>query len=100
MNGSPEHPPRRVFQNPDVYEFAEPIGGTYPLSFDPGYWTAGLSPRVDVRQQLQAVISNARFYFDLFFRVQGGFVGVLLVLGIVALSAGTPADRFLSWKPL
>ena len=94
VSGSPEHPPRRVFQNPDVYEFAEPIGGTYPLSFDPGYWTAGLSPRVDVRQQLQAVVSNARFYFDLFFRVQGGFVGVLLVLGIVALSTGRRPTGF------
>ena len=93
VNGTAEHPPRRVFENPDVYEFAYPIGGTYPLMFDPGYWTAGLSPRVNVRQQLLAVASNVRFYFDLFLRTQGGFVALLLVLGIVALRAGIrPTD--------
>jgi hypothetical protein len=88
VNGRPEHPPRRVFQNPDIYEFAAPIGGTYPLAFDPGYWTAGLSPRFDLRQQVQALISNVRFYFDLFFRIQGGFVALLSILSIIAVWSG------------
>jgi hypothetical protein len=83
-----------VFESPDVYEFSGPIGGSYPLSFDPGYWTSGLSPRFDLRQQLQATLSNARFYFELFVRTQGGFLALVIVLGVVALGAGIRPARF------
>jgi len=93
VDGRAEHPPRRVFEDPDVYEFARPVGGSYPLSFDPGYWTEGLSPRFDLRQQLRAVSSNARFYFDLFVRELGGFTAVVLLLAAVALRRGARARR-------
>jgi len=86
--GRPEHAPRRAFENPDVYEFAVPIGGSYPLAYDPGFWTQGLSPRVDARQQLRAFLSNARFYFNLFVREQGGFAAILLLLGALAFRTG------------
>jgi len=93
VDGRAEHPPRRVFEDPDVYEFARPVGGSYPLSFDPGYWTEGLSPRFDLRQQLRAVSSNARFYFDLFVRELGAFTAVALLLAAVALRRGARARR-------
>lgn len=92
--GRPDHGPRRVFERPDVYEFAEPIRGTYPLSFDPGYWTSGLSPRVDMDQQLRALVSNARVYFELFMRTQGGIVAIVLLLSLVVLLAGRRPKAF------
>jgi 4-amino-4-deoxy-L-arabinose transferase-like glycosyltransferase len=88
VDGAPAHPPRRVFENPDVYEFASPIGGSYPLAFNPSYWTAGLSPRLDLERQLRASLSNGRFYFELFLRTQGAFVAIAALLGVMALAAG------------
>ncbi len=41
--GTAIHPPRRLTSDPAVYEFAEPIAGTYPLWNDPPYWTEGLT---------------------------------------------------------
>lgn len=86
LAGIPEHPPRRVFDDPPVYEFAEPIGGTYPMSYDPSYWTAGLRPTVTLAQQLRALATNAMAYFDLFVRTQGGFLAVVVILGLMSLS--------------
>ena len=78
--GTAEHPPRLIHDDPPVWEFAGPIGGTYPLAYDPAWWTRGLEPRVDLGEQLQAVVANAAYYFDLFVRMQGGFLAVLALL--------------------
>ena len=80
MSGAPEHPPRQVLTDPPVYEFAGPVGGTYPLAFDPGYWTAGIEPVVGIAQQGRALAANGVFYFDLFVRQQGLLIGALLLL--------------------
>jgi hypothetical protein len=84
LAGTPEHPPRKIFDVPPVYEFARPVGGTYPMSYDPSYWTAGLKPTITAAQQLRAIITNAMAYFELFVRQQGGFLAVVIFL--VALS--------------
>jgi hypothetical protein len=39
--GAPVHPPRVVWDAPPTYEFATPIGGTFPLWTDP-LWVIGL----------------------------------------------------------
>jgi hypothetical protein len=91
LEGEPEHPPRKIFDDPPIYEFAEPIGGTYPMSYNPSYWTAGLEPRIEVLQQARAIITQAMIYFELFFRVQGGFTAVALFL--ILASLGTIGSR-------
>ena len=35
------HPVRQILTEPAVFEFAKPIGGTFPPWFDPSYWYAG-----------------------------------------------------------
>lgn len=85
LDGSPSHPPRRIFDDPPVWEFAQPIGGTYPMGYDPAWWTQGLHPTVALGPQLRAIATNAIEYFDLFLRRQGGFVATLLVLGAMSL---------------
>jgi hypothetical protein len=40
-NGEPVHPTRQLSRNPAIYEFATPVGGTYPPWYDPIYWTEG-----------------------------------------------------------
>jgi hypothetical protein len=56
--GEPVHTTRTIFEHPNVYEFAEPIGGTYPVWFDPSYWHDGLRPKFNWQQQLRAIEWN------------------------------------------
>ena len=92
LRGEPRHPPRRVFDEPPVYEFAEPVAGTYPMAFDPGYWTAGLKPAVSVQGQARALLTSAIFFFDLFVRTQGGFLAVVLLLALMSHRRGLRFD--------
>jgi hypothetical protein len=78
--GEPEHPVRRLSEHPTVWEFAEPVGGTYPLSYDPYYWYAGLEPKVGIGPQLTAIVVNASYYVDFFVKRQGGLLALALVL--------------------
>jgi hypothetical protein len=87
--GEPVHPARQVHEDPAVYEFGAPIGGTYPLSYDPSYWYEGVSARFHPRQQMTALLSNGSGYFELFVRRQGGFLGVTLLLLLVGLGGRT-----------
>jgi hypothetical protein len=84
VQGTPVHPPRRIHDDPAAWEFGTPIGGTYPLAFDPAWWTQGLEPTIALRPQLQAIVDNKVYYFDLFVRQQGGFLAVLALLGVLA----------------
>jgi hypothetical protein len=93
VTGAPLHAPQRVFEQPDVYAFAEPIGGTYPLSFDPGYWTRGLSPTFDFERQMRVVADNVATLFDLFVRTQGGYMAIVLLLVVLALTGGVRPVR-------
>ncbi len=77
---APEHPARRVHADPDVFEFASPVGGTYPPGYDPSYWYEGVEPRFRVHEQLGAVASSTAFYFDLFGMRQGGPLAVVALL--------------------
>jgi hypothetical protein len=88
LQGSPVTPPRRIFDEPPIYEFAEPVAGTYPMAYDPGYWTAGLAPVISAQGQARALITSAMFYFDLFLRKQGGFLALVLLLGILSVRRG------------
>jgi hypothetical protein len=49
-NGRPLHPPRVLSAHPLALEFATPVGGTFPLWFDPAYWYDGASIRFGVGQ--------------------------------------------------
>jgi len=40
-NGAPIHATRQISSNPAIFEFATPIGGTYPPWYDPIYWSQG-----------------------------------------------------------
>ena len=84
LEGAPVHPPQQIHEDPAAWEFATPIRGTYPLAYDPAWWTQGLKPTVALRSQLQAIVDNKVYYFDLFVRHQGGFLAVLALLAVLA----------------
>jgi hypothetical protein len=52
----PVHPSRKVFDRPAIYEFgSDPVGGTYPVWYDPSYWHEGETPHFDLRGQLRVL---------------------------------------------
>jgi len=82
--GIPQHPVRQLFDQPRIYEFASPIGGTYPPAFDWSYWMEGARPRFNLRGQLSALRQSAgTFFMILLTQIEYGVA--LLVLFFLAL---------------
>jgi hypothetical protein len=79
--GKPLHPTRMVLSSPPVFEFASPVGGTYPPWYDSSYWYDGVSPKFIWRGQLQAVRYTIEEYASILTYMAAlltGFVGMLL----------------------
>jgi hypothetical protein len=81
-SGTPKHTTRKIFDNPPAFEFSEPIGGTYPVWYDPPYWYEGSVSHFDFRQQLRVFVGSLKSYYELFhyWGIQYG-----LLVGLVAL---------------
>jgi 4-amino-4-deoxy-L-arabinose transferase-like glycosyltransferase len=89
----PSHPSRILLDDPPVYEFGEPIGGTYPISTDPSYWYQGISASINLENQLYRVIAGITHYLELLTQRQGIFFAcilVLLVIGIIQKAYARP----------
>ena len=76
----PTHPSRVIYQSPAVYEFGEPVAGTYPISLDPSYWYEGIEPRFDFGGLLARLLSSSLVYAELFLHRQGILVACVLAL--------------------
>lgn len=63
--GTPIHPTRKILDSPSVYEFGEPVGGTYPPWHDPSYWYEGASYNFHVGRQLTVLARNLKLYAKL-----------------------------------
>jgi len=68
-SGMPWHPTRKLSDSPPVYEFATPIGGSYPPWSDPSYWYEGVRAGFHLRQQLRTLRASADKYFEICFRL-------------------------------
>jgi hypothetical protein len=71
-SGVPLHPTRKIADHPPIYEFATPVGGTYPLWYDPSYWYTGLRVHFSIREQVTVAASSARWYYATFVGVPFG----------------------------
>jgi hypothetical protein len=81
-SGTPNHPTRKIFDHPAIYEFGTPIGGSYPPWYDPSYWNEGLTPHLDLSQQVRVMARNALlYYYPIFFSEYQ----VCLLLGFLIL---------------
>jgi hypothetical protein len=81
-SGVPKHPTRKIFDNPSAFEFGEPVGGTYPVWYDPTYWYKGSVRHFDLRGQLRVSWNALKAYYDVFnyWGIQYGLLIGLLVL--------------------
>jgi hypothetical protein len=86
-SGTPRHPTRRIFSAPAAFEYATPIGGTYPPWNDPSYWNDGLRPWFDWRKEIGVVAANALFCARTFgAALAGGFLLLALAGGALRAS--------------
>lgn len=74
------HPSRLIHQTPPVYEFGDPIGGTYPISTDPSYWYDGLEIQFNLAGLLARLLASGLYYVDLFIEKQGMLIASIIVL--------------------
>jgi hypothetical protein len=88
-SGVPVHTTRQIHSKPPVFEFATPVGGTYPPSFDPSYWDEGRKVTIDVRAQMRVIKEHLLLYAGLLLRDQPGLLAVALAL----ILAGGVATR-------
>jgi hypothetical protein len=90
-SGQPLHPTRKIFDDPPAYEFGDPVGGTYPVWYDPTYWHEGGINHFAFKQQVRIVVENAKRYYELFhlWGLQYGLLVGLLTLYLMGLKART-----------
>ena len=85
------HPVRKLLSDPPVYEFAQPIGGTYPPFFDPSYWEEGRVPRFNLGAQVRTIVQHLPLYAELLLHQNNALLAAvltfLLVLGKDACQA-------------
>jgi hypothetical protein len=96
-SGTPVHATRKIFDHPGVYEFAQPVLGTYAAWSDPSYWNEGLKMRFNLKQQIHRLNRSMMHYFSLLFVSQAAPLVGLLVLyslslqpSVVSLNAFRP----------
>jgi hypothetical protein len=99
-SGTPVHPTRKIFGDPPVYEFATPVGGTYPPWYDPSYWYEGATMRFNLRGQLMVIEHNVRPYWDIFFQPPRGLIGIAIVLIYFAVRKWLRLKSILKQWPL
>lgn len=100
--GTPVHPTRKVSDDPVIYEFAQPIAGSYPPWYDQSYWYEGIRTYFSFRGQLRVLFKSANTYFKLFSRSGALYVLFLALILLVRKTGkwewGTRQFR-LVWLP-
>lgn len=87
--GVPKHATRQVMEHPQVFEFAEPVGGTYPVWYDPSYWNEGAHGSFRLRAQVRVLVQSALYYLKMLV----GQLGLLAGMLVFILWGGAPARR-------
>lgn len=79
-HGTPEHPPRVLAADPLTLEFAGPVGGTYPLWYDPAYWYSGTRTPLQPGRIVKAIARNVQECARLILIETAPITGAILAL--------------------
>jgi hypothetical protein len=88
--GTPIHATRKIFSDPDVFEFSSPVPGSYPPWYDPSYWYDGARIHFSLKTQAFALFRAANMYLKIFSKS-----GALWVVLVAILVAGR---KLLGWQ--
>jgi hypothetical protein len=97
MIGQPLHPTRKIFENPPVFEFGSPVGGTYPPWFDVGYWFEGANPTFDLSAHLRILEVSAGVYLGIFVPGAGSLLAASVALWSMGGRGQTWQSRLEGW---
>jgi hypothetical protein len=78
--GRPIHATHKIFERPATFEFQNPVGGTYPVWYDPTFWYEGVKVRFDPAEEARTISRNLRWEIELFFYLNGSVVAAWFVL--------------------
>lgn len=73
------HPTRKILSWPEVYEFATPVSGTYPVFYDPTYWWAGVDTRMHLAAEIACLKTNL-IIIGLYFAGPAGILTAIVLL--------------------
>src|SRR4030095_11163891 len=79
----PAHLSHVIHRSPAVYEFGEPIGGTYSIALDPSYWYEGITAPVTLKQLMSSLLASGSHYLELFLQRQGMLLACVLILYVM-----------------
>jgi hypothetical protein len=94
-----KHPEQLILGSPAIYSYAGHAFGTYPLWFDPNYYTAGLKPHFWLHGHIHQLMRNPELLIRFLFGHPEPFV---LFLVLLAMGAALPRGRsaWLPWIPV
>jgi hypothetical protein len=100
-SGVPVHPDRQIYSHPDTYEFASPISGTYPPSYDYAYWSQGMIVRPKAKTHLRRLTRSLHEYLTFFNEELSGVISVVVLLWLIGVR-GSSALRSVAqhWRLL
>jgi hypothetical protein len=90
--GIPLHPTRKIMADPALFEFAEPIAGSYPPWYDPSYWYDGVKAHFSARGQLRVLFRAANAYLKMFSKS-----GVLWVVALAIVFLWKSGGAWAKW---
>jgi hypothetical protein len=79
-NGRPVHATHKIFERPATFEFETPLGGTYPVWYDPSFWYEGIKLHLDPHEEAETISKNLRWEIELFFYLNGSIVAAWIIL--------------------
>jgi hypothetical protein len=79
-NGRPLHPTRQLSVFPAIFEFATPVGGTYPPWYNPIYWNDGAKIAFRPGDFARTIVEQVRLYAYLAHHRQAPLLFALLAL--------------------
>jgi 4-amino-4-deoxy-L-arabinose transferase-like glycosyltransferase len=91
-----KHHEQLIVDSPPVYSFALHPIGTYPLWFDPSYWTDTIQPRFYLKGHLLRLARNS----VVLIRFLVGHLESFVLLGVLLLAGCFVARRRALWLPL
>lgn len=101
-DGAPEHPIKKIFSQPTVDSFTDPIGGSYPVLFNPSYWYEGAKPHFSMKGQLLIFGQTMPVYFLLLSaekELLAGLLALIFFAGPLRKYAADLAKMASAWAP-